>query len=115
MIYKAAGRKEIENYKVVSGENVATQHQILVCWMSIDIKKRKRVNDEARINWWKLKKQGSAEFREELRWALGGRCWQMTAEVAKKTANKKSGVSSRQRKVLVCLMRRHRKVLNEKC
>lgn len=73
MIYKAAGRKEIENYKVVSGENVTTQHQILVCWMSIDIKKRKRVNDEARINWWKLKKQGSAEFREELRWALGGR------------------------------------------
>lgn len=73
MIYKAAGRKEIKNYKVVSGEDVATQHQILVCWMSIDIKKRKQVNDEARINWWKLKKQGSAEFREELRWALGGR------------------------------------------
>lgn len=41
--------------------------------MSIDIKKRKQVNDEAKINWWKLKKQGSAEFREELRWALGGR------------------------------------------
>lgn len=39
----------------------------------------------------------------------------MTAEVAKKTANKKFGVSFRQRKVLVCLMRTHRKVLNEKC
>lgn len=47
VIYKAAGRKEIENYKVVSGENVATQHQILVCWMSME---RKQVNDEARIN-----------------------------------------------------------------
>lgn len=39
----------------------------------MDVKKRKQVNDEAKIKWWKLKKQGSAEFREELRWALGGR------------------------------------------
>lgn len=96
--------KEIGDCKVVTGESVARQHRMVVCRMTLEIKKRKRVKVEPRIKWWKLKKEDCCvEFRVELRQALGGSeelpaDWVTTAEVVRETARKVLGVSSGQRK-----------------
>ncbi|KAG7488682.1 hypothetical protein MATL_G00037740 [Megalops atlanticus] len=96
--------KEIGDCKVVTGENAAKQHWMVVCRMTLEIKKRKRGKAEPRIKWWKLKKGDCwVEFREELRQALGGSVelpvdWATSAEVVRETARKVVGVSSGQRK-----------------
>ena len=86
MMYKSGGRythvdvlcrrcslKEIGDCKVVKGENVARQHRMVVYRMTLETKKRKRMKAEARIKWWKLKKEDCCvEFRVELRQDLGG-------------------------------------------
>lgn len=43
--------------KRVAGENVAWQHWMVVCKMSLEIKKSQGVKVEARIKWLKLKKE----------------------------------------------------------
>ncbi|XP_051784652.1 uncharacterized protein LOC127528083 [Erpetoichthys calabaricus] len=43
--------KEIEDCKVVAGESVVKQHRMVVCRMTLEIKKRKRVRAEPRIKW----------------------------------------------------------------
>ncbi|KAJ8364363.1 hypothetical protein SKAU_G00131940 [Synaphobranchus kaupii] len=96
--------KEIGDCKVVAGESLARQHQMVACRMTLEIKKRKRVKAEPRIKWWTLKKEDCCvEFRVELRQALGGSeelpaDWVTTAEVVRETARKVLGVSSGQRK-----------------
>ena len=73
--------KEIGDCKVVAGDNVARWHRMVVCRMTLETKKRKR------INWWKLKEEDCyVEFREELRQVLGSSeelsdGWLTTAEV----------------------------------
>lgn len=48
-------------------ENVPRKHQMLVCRMTLVIKKWKRVKAEARNKWWKLRKnERCRDFREEL-------------------------------------------------
>ncbi|XP_051784559.1 craniofacial development protein 2-like [Erpetoichthys calabaricus] len=60
--------KAIEDYKVVAGESVVKQHRMVVCRMTLEIKKRKRVRAEPRIKWWNLKKEDcKVEFREKVR------------------------------------------------
>ena len=89
---------------MIAGDNVAKQHRLLVCRMTLETKKRKIVKAEPRIKWWKLKKEDCCEeFREEIRRALGGKDellddWTTTAKVVRDTARKVLGVSSKQRK-----------------
>ncbi|KAF7687188.1 hypothetical protein HF521_014416 [Silurus meridionalis] len=66
--------KEIGDCKVLAGDSVARQHQMVVCRMVLEVKKkRKRVRTERRIRWWKLKEEEcSVRFREEVRQVLGG-------------------------------------------
>ncbi|XP_051784813.1 uncharacterized protein LOC127528357 [Erpetoichthys calabaricus] len=96
--------KEIEDCKVVAGENVVKQRRMVVCRMTLEIKKRKRERAEPRIKWWKLKKEDcKVEFREEVRQALGGSeelpdSWETTADVVKVTARRVLGVTSGKRK-----------------
>ncbi|KAG2468490.1 KIF28 protein, partial [Polypterus senegalus] len=48
---------------------------MVVCRMTLEIKKRKRVRVEPRIKWWKLKKEDyKVEFREEREKDAGSRC-----------------------------------------
>ena len=49
--------REIRDCKVVTGESVVKQHQIVVCKIIMKMKKRKSVNTEQKIKWWKLKKE----------------------------------------------------------
>ena len=57
-----------------SGDNVAKQHRLLACRMTLETKKRDTTKVEPRIKWWKLKKEDCCEeFREEIRRALGGK------------------------------------------
>ena len=119
MTYKSGGRKtqvdyivcrrayltEIGDCKVIAGDNVAKQHQLLVCRMTLGTKMRKKAKAEPRIKWWKLKKEDCCgEFREEIRRALGGKDglpddWTTTAKVVRDTArNVLVRVSSKQRK-----------------
>ncbi|XP_051782811.1 uncharacterized protein LOC127527635 [Erpetoichthys calabaricus] len=92
--------KEIEDCKVVAGEIVVKQHRMVVCRMTLEIKKGKRVRAEPRIKWWKLKREDcKVEFREEVRQALGGSeelpdSWETTADVVRVTARRMLGVTS---------------------
>ncbi|MBN3289671.1 CFDP2 protein, partial [Polypterus senegalus] len=96
--------KEIEDCKVVAGESVVKQHRMVVCRMTSEIKKRKRVRAEPRIKWWKLKKKDcKIESREEVRKALGGSeelpdNWETTADVVRVTARRVLGMTSGKRK-----------------
>ena len=104
IVCRRAYLKEIGDCKVIAGDNVAKQHRLLVCRMTLETKKRKIVKAEPRIKWWKLKKEDCCEeFREEIRRALGGKeelpdDWTTTAKVVRDTARKVLGVSSKQRK-----------------
>ena len=87
--------KEIGDFKVVTGENVAMQRCMVVCRMNLETEKRKRMRAESRIEWWK--------FREELKQALGGSeqlpdGWVTTADVVRETARNLLVLSSGQRK-----------------
>ena len=96
--------KEIGDCKVIAGDNVAKQHRLLVCRMTLETRKRRTTKAEPRIKWWKLKKEDCCEeFREEIRRALDGKeelpdDWTTTAKVVRDTARKVLGVSSKQRK-----------------
>ena len=58
---------------MIAGDNVAKQHRLLVCMMTLETKKRKITKAEPRTKWWTLKKEYCCEeFREELIRALGG-------------------------------------------
>ena len=89
---------------MIAGNNVANQHRLLVCRMTLETKNRKITKAEPRIKLWKLKKQDCCEdFREEIRQALDGKeelpeDWTTTANVVRHTAIKVLGVQSKQRK-----------------
>ncbi|KAJ8348945.1 hypothetical protein SKAU_G00275370 [Synaphobranchus kaupii] len=63
--------KEVRDCKVITGESVARQHQMVVCRMTLEDKRRRRAKGgkvEPRIKWWKLKKEECCvEFREGVR------------------------------------------------
>ena len=102
IICRRAYLKKIGDYKVIAGDNVAKQHRLLVCRMTMETRKRRITKAEPRIKWWKLKKEDCCEeFREEIRRALGGEeelpdDWTTTANIVRDTARKVLGVSSKQ-------------------
>ncbi|KAE8288310.1 hypothetical protein D5F01_LYC12175 [Larimichthys crocea] len=86
VIYKSGGRstqvdyilcrqcnlKEISDCKVVVCESVARQHRMVVCRMTLVVRKMKRAKAEQRTKWWKLKKEECCmTFRKEWRQAGG--------------------------------------------
>ena len=89
---------------MVAGDNVAKQHRLWVCRMTLETRKRNTSMAEPMIKWWKLRKKDCCEeFREEIRGALGGKeelqdDWTTTANVVIDTGRKVLGVSSKQRK-----------------
>ena len=105
VIFRRAYLKEIGDCKVIAGDNVAKQHRLLVCRMTLETRKRRITKAEPRISLWKLKKQDCCEeFREEIRRALGSSeelpdDWPPTLNIVRDTAKKVLGVSSKQRKV----------------
>ena len=92
--------KEISDCKVVVGESVAKQHRMVVCRMTLVVRKMKRTKAEQKTKWWKLKKEECCiTFRKELRQALGGQevlpdDWKTTANVIRETGRRVLGVSS---------------------
>ena len=92
--------KEIKDCKVVVGESVAKQHRMVVCRMTVVVKRMKRKRAEQKTKWWKLKKEErSMAFREEFRRALGGKevlpdDWKTTANVIRETGRRVLGVSA---------------------
>ncbi|KAI5107981.1 hypothetical protein C0J45_1575 [Silurus meridionalis] len=87
--------KEIGDCKVLAGDSVARQHQMVACRIVLEVKKRRRLRSERIIRWWKLKEEDcSVRFREEVRQVLGGGeevldDWASTAEVIRETARKR--------------------------
>ena len=96
--------KEIGDCKVVAGECVARQRRMVVCRMTFEEKKQRRVREESRIRWWKLRERDmDVKFRKEVRLALGGReelpdDTGAAAEVVRESARKVLGVTSGQRR-----------------
>lgn len=76
------------------------QHQMVVCRMTLEAKKRKRMKAEPSIKWWNLKKEDSCvDFKRGLRQVLGGSEELLdglvtTAEVVRETVRKVLGLSS---------------------
>uniref|UniRef100_A0A3B3BNZ8 Endonuclease/exonuclease/phosphatase domain-containing protein n=1 Tax=Oryzias melastigma TaxID=30732 RepID=A0A3B3BNZ8_ORYME len=97
--------KEISDCKVVVGESVSRQHRMVVCRMTLVMKKMKkeRAKAEKRTNWWKLKKEDCCmTFKKQLKQALGGQevlpdDWITTANVIRETGRSVLGVSSGKR------------------
>ena len=96
--------KEISDCKVMAGESVASQHRVVVCRMTLVVRKRKSVNVEPRTRWWKLKKEECREaFRKDVSLMLDGQdeagiSWELMAKSVRETAWKVLGTSSGQRK-----------------
>ncbi|KAF7647797.1 hypothetical protein LDENG_00166310, partial [Lucifuga dentata] len=73
---------------------------MVVCRMTLVVRKMKRTKAEQRTKWWKLKKEECCVvFREELRQALGGQevlpdYWTTTANVIRETGSRVLGGSS---------------------
>ncbi|XP_053346567.1 craniofacial development protein 2-like [Clarias gariepinus] len=97
--------KEISDCKVLVGESVARQHRMVLCKITLVVRKVKRTKAEQRTKWWKLRKEECCEvFREELRQAMGGQevlsvDWTTTANVIRETGRRVLGVSSGKGKV----------------
>ncbi|KAK3551724.1 hypothetical protein QTP70_023244 [Hemibagrus guttatus] len=100
ILCKRGNLKEISDCKVIVGENVARQHRMVVCRMTLMVCKKKSSEIEKKTKWWKLKKEECCEeFRQKLRQALGGQVvLETTAEVIRETGKKVLGVSSGRRK-----------------
>uniref|UniRef100_A0A3Q1JDM7 NACHT domain-containing protein n=1 Tax=Anabas testudineus TaxID=64144 RepID=A0A3Q1JDM7_ANATE len=92
--------REVSDCKVVVGESVARQHRMVVCKMTLEVRKKKRGKSEKKTKWWKLKNEETCEeFRQKLRQVLGGQDelpddWETTAEVIRETGRKVSQSSS---------------------
>ncbi|KAI5610092.1 hypothetical protein C0J50_5445 [Silurus asotus] len=93
--------KEIGDCKVLAEDSVARQHQMVVCKIVLEVKrKRRRVRTERIIRWWKLNEEDySVRSREEVSQGLGGGedvldDWATTAEVMRETATSVLGVTS---------------------
>ena len=55
---------------MIAGDNVAKQHRLLVCRITLQTRKWYITKAEPRIKWWKLKKEDCCEeFRKEIRQA----------------------------------------------
>ncbi|KAI5615444.1 hypothetical protein C0J50_0125 [Silurus asotus] len=100
-LYKSEGRCTPVDYvlcsrcKVLAGESVARQHQMVVCRMVLKArKKRRRVRTDRRIRWWNLKEEKcGVRFRDVVRQRLGGGeevldDWKTTALVMREAARK---------------------------
>ncbi|KAI5621014.1 separin isoform X1 [Silurus asotus] len=74
MLCRRCNLKEIGDCKVLAGDTVDGQHRLVVCRMVLEVKKKRRsVQTERRIRWWKLKEEDcSVRFSEEFRQELGG-------------------------------------------
>ena len=46
---------------MIAGDNVAKQHRLLVCRMTLETRKRRITKAEPRIKWLKLKKEDCCE------------------------------------------------------
>ena len=44
---------------------MAKQHRMVVCRMTMETRKKKRVKAEPKIRWWKLRKEGTAVSNSE--------------------------------------------------
>ena len=90
--------------KVMLNECVTKQHRMVVCKMTLMVKKKKAEKVKPKIRWWKLKKTSCQEaFRQEVTRILGGKDglpdeWDKTAEMLRKTAETVLGVTFGKRK-----------------
>ncbi len=48
---------------MVAGDCVARQHRMVVCRMTLEVKRKMRVRTEPRLKWWKLKRRLLREFQ----------------------------------------------------
>ena len=56
ILYRRNKLKEMTDCKVIAGESVATQHRVLVCRMTLKVRRTKMgARRERKIRWWKLK------------------------------------------------------------
>ena len=96
--------KEFNDCKVVAGESVARQHRVVVCRITLVVKKKKSEKMKPRIRWWKLKDVDCREaFSKGVFEALDGQeetdvGWEIMAQAVRETARKVLGMSSGQRK-----------------
>ena len=92
VVCKRRDLKEMCNCKVMVNECLVKQYRMVVCKMTLMVKKKKEKKLNPNIKWWKLKETSCQEaFREEVTRILGGKdglpdeC-DKTTEMLRKTA-----------------------------
>ena len=101
-LYRRCKLNDISDCKVVVGESVAKQHRMVVCRLTIVVRKMKRVKVEQRTKWWKLKREECCmDFKEMLGQTLGGQVlpndWITTANLIRETGRQVLGVTAGRR------------------
>uniref|UniRef100_A0A3P9J4A1 Endonuclease/exonuclease/phosphatase domain-containing protein n=1 Tax=Oryzias latipes TaxID=8090 RepID=A0A3P9J4A1_ORYLA len=85
--------REVNDCKVVVGESVARQHRMVVCKMTLEVRKKKRGKTEKKTKWWKLQNEETCEeFRQKLRqvW-LVRMSFQRTGKLQQRLSGKQVG------------------------
>ena len=96
--------KEMCNCKIMVNECVAKQHHMVVCKMTLMVKKKKAEKVKPKIRWWKLKVTSCQEaLGQEVTRILGREDglldeWNKTAEMLRKVAETVLGVTFGKRK-----------------
>ena len=104
ILCKRSNLKECGDCKVIPGESVAKQHRVVICKMTVTVKKRKKVIIEPRIRWWKLKEEDCCvKFKEEVKQALNcvdtqSNDWNTMANAVRESARNVLGMTSGKRK-----------------
>ena len=99
ILWRPCNLKEIGEVKVMTEESVARKHWMVVCKITLVLRRTKRAMTEQRIKWWKLKKEDCYEdFRESLKQACLGHGelkndWVTTAKIIRETGREVFGVS----------------------
>ena len=104
ILCKRSNLKECGDCKVIPEESVAKQHRVVICKMTVTVKKRKKVIIEPRIRWWKLKEEDCCvKFKEEVKQALNcvdtqSNDWNTMANAVRESARNVLGMTSGKRK-----------------
>ena len=67
MMCRRRDLRDVKDYRVLNGDDVAAQHRLLAATTIIKKERKSRENRQSKIKWWKLKEQDlKRQFKEEV-------------------------------------------------
>ena len=89
----------VQDFKVIAGEDLTTQHRVVVCRISLQTKALKTKRHEPRIRWWLLHEKTYRErFRQSVEQSVsrdnGLENWKSISDLVRGTAREVLGITS---------------------